>query len=99
MVHHHFLEHGEIYAKEIRIKKDQYIMQHVHTYDHFGILTRGSVVVVVDGKGTVVYPGAPYPILRGQEHYIRALEDSVWLCVHHTTEKDADHVDQTLIGD
>lgn len=36
-------------------------------------------------------------IVKGVDHAIKALEDSVWYCVHATDETDATKVDEVLI--
>jgi hypothetical protein len=36
-------------------------------------------------------------ILADKPHGIKALEDSVWLCVHATDETDPEKIDETLI--
>lgn len=96
---HHFLPNGAIYAKQIDLKAGEYVVKHTHDYDHFGVLTRGHVVLLVEGKpGQTVLPGAPTIVEAGKEHIIRALIDSTWLCIHHTDIKDPELVDSGLTG-
>lgn len=95
---HHFLPNGEIYAKEIELLAGEYVVKHTHDYDHFGVLTRGHVVLLVAGEpGRTVLPGPPTVVQAGKEHTIRALIDSTWLCIHHTNIKDEALIDQTLV--
>lgn len=98
-VTHHFLPNGVIYAKEIQLLAGEYVVKHTHDYDHFGVLTRGHVVLLVAGEpGRLVLPGPPTVVQAGREHTIRALIDSTWLCIHHTDVKDPERVDDTLVG-
>ena len=56
---------------------------HIHNYDHITLLAAGSVRVHVEDK-TTDYK-APYMIMivKGQRHYLEALEDNtIAYCVH-----------------
>lgn len=94
-VMHHFSD--GLYAKEIMLKEDTFIMQHKHTYSHLAVLAKGSVLVKVDDNVTEYVAPACINIAKGKHHSIKAMEDSVWYCIHATEETDADHVDQVLI--
>ena len=97
-VTHHFLPNGSVYAKKIELLAGEYVVKHTHDYDHFGVLTRGHVVLLVVGEaGRTVLPGSPTVVQAGSEHTIRALIDSTWLCIHHTDIKDPATVDAVLV--
>lgn len=95
-VTHHF--GGGVYAKEMRLHKDEVFTQHVHKYDHLSVLAEGCVAVEVDGE-TEIY-GAPACILikAGAQHRIIGMMNSTWYCIHATDETDPDLIDQSTAG-
>lgn len=95
VVAHHF--GGDVYAKEMRVPAGQYIVSHQHKYDHLSILAKGSVLLEVDGKESRHWAPACIQIAAGQHHKITALRDVVWFCIHSTSIRDPDKVDDALI--
>ena len=93
---HHFSD--GLYAKEMKLKKNAIASQHKHNYDHLSILAKGKVQVLFDG-GVVKEYAAPacINIVKGINHSVMALEDSVWFCIHATSETDVDSIDNVLI--
>jgi len=75
------------YIREAVIPKDHYVAKHIHTYDHLSILGSGSVVVFAGGVKTNYTAPACIKITAGVPHEVVALEDSVWFCVHGTTDE------------
>lgn len=66
---------------------------HVHNYDHVTLLAHGSVVVHVNGKSTEFKAPQMIFIIRGQEHYMEALEDgTIAYCVHALRDKDTEEI-------
>jgi quercetin dioxygenase-like cupin family protein len=92
---HHFSD--GLYAKEASIPAGTMLMQHKHTYSHFGILAKGKVVVVNDGDIKIYDAPACINIEAGTHHGIKAVTDCVWFCIHATDEKDPSKVDEVLI--
>jgi len=92
---HHFSD--GLYAKEIHITEGMMVMQHKHTYAHFGILAKGKAIVVKDDKTKIVEAPACLDIPANENHAVKALTDCVWYCIHSTDEKDPSKVDQVLI--
>ena len=81
---------GGVYCKETRIEAGKILVQHKHSYDHLSVLSKGSVIVDVDGKQTRFIAPAVLTIKAGVHHGVRALEDSVWLCIHASDVADDD---------
>lgn len=94
--HHHFSE--GVYAKQMFLPKDAIACTHKHNYDHLSILAQGKVIVLFDDDKFETYTApACITIKKDMNHAIRALEDSVWFCVHATEETDVNKVDNVLI--
>ena len=95
MITHHFSD--GLYAKETHIGANEMLMQHKHTYSHFGILAKGKVIVLKEGDALIVEAPACIEIKAGENHGVKAVTDVVWYCVHATDEKDPSKVDEVLI--
>lgn len=94
-VAHHFSD--GLYAKQILIPKDAFVMQHKHQYSHLSILAKGRVLVKTDDDVEEIVAPACLNIAAAKYHSIMALEDSVWFCIHATEETDLDKIDEVLI--
>ena len=92
---HHFSDN--LYAKEIILSAGSLVVQHKHKFDHLSILAKGKVIVLFDEDAVEYTAPACINIVKGVDHAIKALEDSVWYCVHATDETDATKVDEVLI--
>ena len=86
-----------LYAKQMFIPKGYIVGQHAHKYSHLSILAKGKVVVKTDNGEDNYEAPACLEIKEGVYHAIEALEDSVWFCIHATTETDVAKVDEVLI--
>jgi quercetin dioxygenase-like cupin family protein len=93
---HHF--GGEVYAKEMHLDRGQFVVSHRHKFEHLSILGRGSVEVEIEDRKTDrYYAPACIVIPAGKHHKITALAPVVWYCVHSTTERDPNKVDESLV--
>jgi quercetin dioxygenase-like cupin family protein len=93
---HHFSD--GLYAKEVELKAGSFAVQHKHTYDHLSILSKGRVEVLFEGELSREYTApACINIVKDVNHAVHALEDSVWFCIHATSETDVEHIDKVLI--
>ena len=93
---HHFSE--GLYAKQMELKEGSFAVQHKHKYDHLSILAKGKVRVLFEGELSKEYTApACINIVKDVNHAVYALEDSVWFCIHATSETDVDKVDKVLI--
>lgn len=94
---HHFSD--GVYAKQAKLPAGSEVLQHKHSYSHLSILAAGRVIVSAEGQEDTEYVGpACIEIRAGVHHSIRAIEDSVWFCIHATDETDPDKVDEVLIS-
>jgi quercetin dioxygenase-like cupin family protein len=72
---------GGVYIKETRIPAGVALVQHRHAFDHLAYLVSGEVVVLVDGETSVHQAPHCFDIKAGKHHGVRAVMDSVWLCI------------------
>lgn len=96
MITHHFSD--GLYAKESVFPAGQLILKHTHDFSHLSILAKGKVAVMKGDVVEIVEAPACMEIKAGVTHGVKALTDCVWFCIHATEEKDADKIDQVLIG-
>lgn len=94
---HHFSD--GLYAKQMHLPKGYKALSHKHSYSHLSVLATGKVIVTTDHSQQIFSAPACINIEAGTNHEILALEDVTWFCIHATDEKDADKVDQVLIGE
>ncbi|QQK03846.1 hypothetical protein JFN94_06700 [Burkholderia anthina] len=94
----HYFSSG-VYAKRMNLPAGHYAETHSHVYDHMSILACGRVLITLDGNVREYDGPAVVEIKAGKMHRIEALTDSVWFCVHATSETDPEKVDAVLIGE
>jgi quercetin dioxygenase-like cupin family protein len=94
-IEHHFSDN--LYAKEITLLAGTGIVQHKHKFDHLSVLAKGRVLVLFEEDVVEYTAPACINIVKGVDHAVQALEDSVWFCIHATDETDATKVDEVLI--
>lgn len=89
-----------LYAKEIRILKGGAVTQHKHNYSHLSILAQGKVELYCYNEPTrIIDAPACLELKAGVNHSIKALEDSVWFCIHavDTVERSIGDIEKRLI--
>lgn len=87
-----------LYAKEAYIPAGMKLAKHQHTFTHFSILAKGRVFVVADDVGTMYDAPSCIEIKANVPHTIEAMMDSVWYCIHATSETDVTKIDEVLIN-
>ena len=92
----HFFSSG-VYAKQIFVPKDHFVIQHTHKFSHLSILAKGKVIVKTDENEQIYEAPACLTILEGINHAIIALENCIWYCIHSTNETDEGKIDKILI--
>lgn len=101
-VRHHFTgqDHDKgVYAKELHIPAGFILVSHKHSYDHLSILASGRVCLSLGDQVREMTGPCAITIEAGQEHTLRAITDSVWFCIHPTSETDAINVDDAILKD
>ena len=92
----HYFSDG-LYAKRFFVPKGFAVGQHSHNYSHLSILAKGKVVVKTDEYEKEFVAPECIEIVSNVHHTIYALEDCEWFCIHATSEKEVDKIDQVLI--
>ena len=90
LIEHHLA--GGVYIKATRIPAGMVLVQHKHLYDHLSILASGSILIDVNGEQSVLLAPQVLTIKAGAHHGIKALEDTIWYCVHASDVADDDAV-------
>lgn len=93
---HHFSD--GVYIKETTFDRGEVVPMHEHVHSHFSVLSRGWVVLTVDGEDRELRSGNVLTIEAGKTHTIRALTQATWLCIWATDETDPEKIDETLVG-
>ena len=94
---HHF--GGRVYIKETRMNAGQILVHHKHEYEHLSYLVSGTIELEVDGSRSRLTGPAAVTIAAAKHHGVKALTDTVWLCIHSTDCTDASLVDEALVID
>jgi quercetin dioxygenase-like cupin family protein len=92
----HFIG-GRAYIKRVRLKAGVRLVQHKHQFDHLSYIVKGFVEVTVDCQVTVHGAGECLTIKAGKHHGVRALDDTVWLCIHGIGEDTLEDIEELLI--
>lgn len=95
-VHHHFAP--GVYMRELRIPKGAVLTGKIHRTEHLNILASGEISVLTEHgvkrlKAPCVIKSSPGIKRAGYAH-----EDTVWICVHPTTETDLAKLEEQLIA-
>lgn len=92
----HYFADG-MYARELFRPAGTLIVGKVHKREHFYIVTKGAVQVVMEGESKVITAPAVIVSPPGTKRAVLALEDSVCMTVHRTKHRDLDKIERQLI--
>lgn len=93
---HHFA--SGLYAREITIRAGTLLTGKIHRTEHLNIVSQGRIIVwTEDGMKEV---SAPFTMVSrpGTKRVGYALEDTVWITIHATTETDLAKLEAELIA-
>jgi quercetin dioxygenase-like cupin family protein len=96
-VRHHFSP--GVYARELIIPAGATAVGCVHLHENMNMLIKGRVMVTTE-QG-VVEVAAPFTVVSppGTQRALHALEDSVWVTIHGTDERDLNKLRETFVVD
>ena len=96
----HYFSPG-IYMREMTMPKGSVVIGKIHKTEHMCVVAKGSVSVVTeDGTKTYTAPCVVHS-MPGAKRALHALEETVWINVHHnpTNEKDLEKIDEIFVVD
>lgn len=87
-----------VYARTLYIPKGVALTGHIHKYENFNILIAGKMRVSVDEQMQTIT--APFKIVSppGTKRIAWALEDSIWMTVHGTHERDLEIIEKVFVA-
>ncbi len=87
-----------VYSRTLYIPKDIILIGEIHKYENFNILIKGKVSVLIDGKMQTIE--APFKVVSppGTKRIIIGLEDSIWMTIHGTHERNIDEIEKIFIA-
>ena len=88
---------GGVYAKEMHVPAGMVVAKHTHDFTHLSILASGKASVFIAGEKTDIEGPYCLTVEANKQHFIVAVTDVVWFCIHATDCTDAEDVDQVLI--
>jgi quercetin dioxygenase-like cupin family protein len=88
-----------VYVREIFIPKGSILTGKIHRHSHPNFLMKGEVIVVTEHQGRE-HLKAPLSMISkpGTKRAILALEDTVWVTVHVTSETDLKKIEDYVIA-
>lgn len=79
-----------VYVRRTIMPAGHCVRVHVHNYDHIAVVGSGNGrLMVEDAPVRAVKSGDVIEIKAGKKHAYLADSETVWLCVHGTTEEEA----------
>ena len=89
---------GGIYARELTIPAGAMLTGKIHKTEHLNIISKGDITVFSADEGTRRIK-APFAFVSkpGARRIGYAHEETVWTCIHATTETDLDKLEALLI--
>jgi mannose-6-phosphate isomerase-like protein (cupin superfamily) len=89
---------GGVYAKETIIPAGNWLVQHIHHFDHLSILAQGSVELITEETTVKITAPACITLRAGIHHGVRSLTDVIWYCIHATDCVDETEIDSLIIA-
>ncbi len=89
--------HGDMYMREITLKKDTLLTGRIHKFDHFDIMLSGKIMVSTNDGEVKELSGLN--IMKGKAGKKRAgyvLEDTYWITIHSAQEQDPENMIEFL---
>ena len=85
---HHFAPN--VYGREMVIAKGMCIVGKIHKHAHLNILAKGRVKVVTEFGEDLIEAPSMWTSEPGTKRALVALEDLVWITIHHDPKGDGD---------
>ena len=93
----HIFSHG-VYARELYIPAGVILTEQIHKFENLNILSKGSMLVSVDGD--MIEVTAPFTVVSppGTKRIAQAITDCIWTTIHGTFERDLDIIENCFIA-
>ena len=88
-----------IYWRELSIPAGTFCIGHKHRTAHLNVMLKGRVLVLVDGVTKELSAPQRFISPPGVRKMVLALEDTIWVNVHHNPENetDIDRLEEALV--
>ena len=90
--------YGGIIRREFLIPADTDLVSHRHPYDHLSVLYSGTAVLTKDGETSTLVGPCMVEIKAGTQHYVHAITDCTWDCLHSLKLAEESHDPYILEG-
>lgn len=90
-----------MYAREITLPADTFIVGKIHKHAHLNIVTRGRVTVVTEfGRREIHVTGAPvtFQSEAGAKRALYVHEETVWITIHAVQSTDLAEIERDIIA-
>jgi quercetin dioxygenase-like cupin family protein len=84
----HFFGAGH-YMRVSEIPAGRGVALHAHDYDHLSIVAAGRGRLLTKGGVREIRAGETITVAAGERHAYVADENTLWICIHPTTEAEA----------
>lgn len=94
----HFFAPG-IYMRQMTMPKDSVVTGKIHKTEHMCVLAKGSVAVANENGSKVYTAPAVIHSMPGTKRALHALDEVVWINVHHnpTDEQDLEKIEEIFV--
>jgi quercetin dioxygenase-like cupin family protein len=87
-----------VYARELFIPKGTVLTGKIHKEENLNIITKGDISVLTEEGVKRVKAGAVIVSPPGTKRAGYAHEDTIWITIHGTEERDVDKIEQLFIA-
>lgn len=87
-----------VYARELHIPAGVTLTGKIHKYENLNILSKGKMMVSVDGEMVAVE--APFTVVSppGTKRVAYAVTDCIWTTIHGTDSRDVEEIELEFIA-
>lgn len=93
---HHFSK--GVYAREIHIPADTYVIGEIHKFENLNILSKGKISVLTENGMEVICAPATIVSPPGTKRAAYAHTECVWTTIHGTDLKDVNEIKSVFIA-
>jgi len=87
-----------VYARHIILPKDSLVVGKIHKHAHHNFIQRGHVTVYTPEGMRELFAPCSFVSAAGTKRAVYAHEETLWITVHATTEKDIGKIEDDIIA-